>query len=78
MVVQPKDYMISATVLNLGITLSVLKGKCKFSALICMVKLLKMEEGFSPSVSLSRTFLVKFILVISCSKKQHLPTNTFF
>lgn len=46
MVVQPKDYMFSATVLNLGTTLSVLKGK--LSALICMVKLLKMEEGFPP------------------------------
>lgn len=76
MVMQPKDYMFSPTVLNLGTALSVLKGK--FSALICMVKLLKMEESCFPSVSLGCTFLVKLIFVTSCSNKQHLPTNTFF
>lgn len=48
MAVQPKDYMFSPTVLNLGTALSVLKGKCKLSALICMVNLLKMGEGFFP------------------------------
>lgn len=48
MVVQPKDYMFSATVLNLGTALSVLKGKCKLSPLISMVKLLKMEGFFPP------------------------------
>lgn len=42
MVVKPKDYMVLPTVLNLGTAVSIVNGKCKLSALICMVKLLKM------------------------------------